>query len=182
MRSARPCSPSAQRSASARLLLPDPLGPTTALIPGPNSTTRPLGERLEALEPESAARRRRRASRRRRHAAASGPSARRCRARRGRCSRRHVSVARARRRRRQSPRSAGTRPRRADDRRPRTSMRTASRGRARSPRRPVDGPLAGRPLGVLLEPALGALQADSGSVARRAPGAASSMSQSRATS
>ena len=37
-RSARPCSPSAQRSASARLLLPDPLGPTTALIPGPNST------------------------------------------------------------------------------------------------------------------------------------------------
>ena len=37
-RSARPCSPSAQRSASARLLLPDPFGPTTALIPGPNST------------------------------------------------------------------------------------------------------------------------------------------------
>ena len=37
-RSARPCSPSAQRSASARLLLPDPLGPTTALIPPPNST------------------------------------------------------------------------------------------------------------------------------------------------
>ena len=36
-RSARPCSPSAQRSASARLLLPDPLGPTTALIPRPNS-------------------------------------------------------------------------------------------------------------------------------------------------
>ena len=37
-RSARPCSPSAQRSASARLLLPDPFGPTTALMPGPNST------------------------------------------------------------------------------------------------------------------------------------------------
>ena len=37
-RSARPCSPSAQRRASARLLLPDPFGPTTALIPGPNST------------------------------------------------------------------------------------------------------------------------------------------------
>src|SRR5690349_17495230 len=39
LRSARPCSPSDQRSASARLLLPEPLGPTTALIPGPNSTT-----------------------------------------------------------------------------------------------------------------------------------------------
>src|SRR6476646_5835582 len=38
LRSARPCSPSAQRSASARLLLPEPLGPTTALIPPPNST------------------------------------------------------------------------------------------------------------------------------------------------
>ena len=37
-RSARPCSPSAQRNASARLLLPEPFGPTTALIPGPNST------------------------------------------------------------------------------------------------------------------------------------------------
>src|SRR4051812_38568922 len=37
-RRARPCSPSAQRSASARLLLPEPFGPTTALIPGPNST------------------------------------------------------------------------------------------------------------------------------------------------
>ena len=37
-RSARPCSPSAQRSASARLLLPEPFGPTTALMPGPNST------------------------------------------------------------------------------------------------------------------------------------------------
>src|SRR5689334_4442704 len=39
IRSDRPCSPSDHRSASARLLLPDPLGPTTALIPGPNSTT-----------------------------------------------------------------------------------------------------------------------------------------------
>ena len=38
IRSERPCSPSAQRSASARLDLPDPLGPTTALIPAPNST------------------------------------------------------------------------------------------------------------------------------------------------
>ena len=37
-RSARPCSPSAQRRASARLLLPEPFGPTTALIPRPNST------------------------------------------------------------------------------------------------------------------------------------------------
>src|SRR4051794_7699517 len=39
LRSARPCSPSDQRRASARLLLPEPFGPTTALIPGPNSTT-----------------------------------------------------------------------------------------------------------------------------------------------
>src|SRR5690349_21765448 len=39
LRSARPCSPSDHRRASARLLLPDPFGPTTALIPGPNSTT-----------------------------------------------------------------------------------------------------------------------------------------------
>ena len=38
VRSARPCSPSAQRRASARLLLPEPFGPTMALIPGPNST------------------------------------------------------------------------------------------------------------------------------------------------
>src|SRR5262245_55549875 len=38
-RRARPCSPSAQRRASARLLLPDPFGPTTALIPPPNSTS-----------------------------------------------------------------------------------------------------------------------------------------------
>ncbi len=36
---ARPCSPSVQRRASARLLLPEPFGPTTALIPGANSTT-----------------------------------------------------------------------------------------------------------------------------------------------
>ena len=37
-RRARPCSPSAQRRASARLLLPEPFGPMTALIPGTNST------------------------------------------------------------------------------------------------------------------------------------------------
>src|SRR5262245_51078465 len=37
VRNVRPCSPSVQRRASARLLLPLPLGPTTALIPGPNS-------------------------------------------------------------------------------------------------------------------------------------------------
>ena len=37
-RSARPCSPSAQRSASARFDLPEPFGPTTALMPAPNST------------------------------------------------------------------------------------------------------------------------------------------------
>ena len=37
-RRARPCSPSAQRKASARLLLPDPFGPTIALMPGPNVT------------------------------------------------------------------------------------------------------------------------------------------------
>src|SRR4051812_36870065 len=38
VRSERPASPSVQRNASARLLLPLPLGPTIALIPAPNST------------------------------------------------------------------------------------------------------------------------------------------------
>ena len=38
IRRERPCSPSAHRRASARLDFPDPLGPTTALMPGPNST------------------------------------------------------------------------------------------------------------------------------------------------
>ena len=51
-RSARPCSPSAQRSASARLLLPDPFGPDDGADPGPELDVRPLGERLEALQPE----------------------------------------------------------------------------------------------------------------------------------
>ena len=39
VRSVLPCSPRDQRNASARLLLPLPLGPTTALMPGPNSMT-----------------------------------------------------------------------------------------------------------------------------------------------
>ncbi len=55
-RSARPCSPSAQRRASARLLLPDPFGPTTALIPGPNST---LVRSANDLKPWSRSARRR---------------------------------------------------------------------------------------------------------------------------
>ena len=49
-RSARPCSPSAHRNASARLLLPDPFGPTTALMPGTELDERPLAERLETLQ------------------------------------------------------------------------------------------------------------------------------------
>ena len=56
VRSARPCSPSAQRSASARLLLPQPFGPTTALMPGPNSTT---VFSANDLKPTAAVRRRR---------------------------------------------------------------------------------------------------------------------------
>src|SRR5437016_2704935 len=39
VRSDRPCSPRVQRRASARFDLPEPFGPTTALMPGPNSTT-----------------------------------------------------------------------------------------------------------------------------------------------
>ena len=60
-RSALPCSPSAQRSASARLLLPDPFGPTTALMPPPNST---LVRSANDLKP---------CSRRARRRAAAGP-------------------------------------------------------------------------------------------------------------
>ena len=60
-RTERPaCSPRAQRRASARLLLPEPLGPTTALIPT-ELDGGPLGEGLEPLEAEREEPRRREA-------------------------------------------------------------------------------------------------------------------------
>ena len=49
-RSARPCSPSAQRSASARLDLPEPLGPDDRRDARTELDVRALGERLEALQ------------------------------------------------------------------------------------------------------------------------------------
>ena len=49
-RSDRPCSPSAQRRASARLDLPEPFGPDDRADAGAELDVRPLGERLEALE------------------------------------------------------------------------------------------------------------------------------------
>ncbi len=50
VRSVRPCSPSVQRSASARLLLPLPLGPDHGADARPELDDRLLGERLEADE------------------------------------------------------------------------------------------------------------------------------------
>ena len=49
-RRALPCSPRAQRSASARLLLPEPLGPDHGADPGAEFDDRPLAERLETLQ------------------------------------------------------------------------------------------------------------------------------------
>ena len=117
-RRARPCSPSAQRSASARLLLPEPFGPTTALIPAPNST---LVRSANDLKPWSrsassrgAAGRRRRAGRRSRRPSVAPTASGRRAARR--------AAARAPRPRRRSRRSAATAPRR----RPRTSPSTST--------------------------------------------------------
>ena len=131
LRSARPCSPSAQRSASARLLLPEPLGPTTALIPPPNSTSVRSANDLKPWR-RSARRRGGRA-----HRDVTRPPGRR---RRGRTSRTAPIASpgspRAPGARPRSPRSAGTAPprRRAPGRRPRPRCGRASRGPGRSRR------------------------------------------------
>ncbi len=44
------CSPRAQRTASAMLLLPHPLGPTMPVMPGRTLTVVRLGEGLEAVQ------------------------------------------------------------------------------------------------------------------------------------
>ena len=149
-RSARPCSPSAQRSASARLLLPDPLGPTTALIPGPNSTR---VRSANDLKPAAGARAGApgRLTRRRRSASADGaragspPSA---------SSAAAAAAVSATTPRRPSPRSRRRSP--ADD----TSTTKCAGGPGpRRPRRRYSGRSPVAPLRELLEPALGALEA-----------------------
>ncbi len=44
------CSPSAHSTASVTFDLPEPLGPTITLVPGPNSSRRAIGERFESLQ------------------------------------------------------------------------------------------------------------------------------------
>src|SRR5690349_11769587 len=152
LRSARPCSPSDQRRASARLLLPDPFGPTTALIPGPNSTT---VRSANDLKPWS--------RRARRRAGAVTAAVRACSsARAGRAARgdlvpEHLDRALRRSRLGDAPRRTqadAERPAVHDDLDLEELLVVGSRG--------VDnvifGPRAGPPLGELLETALRALQ------------------------
>ena len=127
-RSARPCSPSAQRSASARLLLPEPFGPDDRADPAAELDVGPLGERLEALEAEGEQARRRRSRRgrsrcRRSCADRLGPL-------RWHRSRSIASAAAAV----SAVRATDPRRRRAPRRRPRPRSGTSSRGPARSRR------------------------------------------------
>ena len=46
------CSPMTQRIASETFVLPQPLGPTTPVMPSPNWTSVRVDERLEALDLE----------------------------------------------------------------------------------------------------------------------------------
>ena len=187
MRSARPCSPSAQRSASARLLLPEPFGPTTALMPGPNSTMRPLGERLEALErgaPGGAPGRVTDAV----AASASASTQPRSRGRPSAAGDRRRGDARSQRLERLGGgRRLGDPARRAlaDAERPPVDRDLDPERASRGPgpvasTSAVVRPLAGRPLGVLLEPALGALERRRSARPPASSGAASARSQSRA--
>ena len=168
IRSERPCSPSAQRSASARFDLPEPLGPTTALIPGPELDQRALGERLEPLDAQPEQPRR----------GAHGPSSRR-RVVRGQLRRRprpsspadaaraDLAAARSRRSTSSASAAADVSAIRRDGPSPTPSVRPLDDdldpelllvvGPDRLDQ-PVQRPLAGGPLGVLLEPALGALE------------------------
>ena len=159
-RSARPCSPSAQRSASARLLLPEPFGPTTALMPLPNSTTVRSANDLKPCSRRPSSRRRRRPEVEAHARDRLGRVA-------SRASRSIASAAAAV----SATRRDGPSPT------PRTSPATVTSIRNDSlvvgPGRldePVDGPVAGRPLGVFLEPALGALQGTDRAIRHRAPG------------
>ena len=180
-RSARPCSPSAQRRASARLLLPEPFGPTTALIPAPNSTTVRSANDLNPCRRSASSR-------------AGGRAVERVEG--------HERVVRAGRsatavptpvtavvpepiERLRGRRGLGDASRRplADAEHlaldPDLDAERPSRGPARSRRDPVVGPRAGSPLGVLLEAALGALEGAPGGPSDASSGVASDVSQSR---
>ena len=175
-RSARPCSPSAQRRASARLLLPDPFGPTTALMPGPNST---LVRSANDLKP---------CSRSAEQARLGGRSGSRL------TRRRPVRLGCRRRRRAGAPcawaaaavsaaRRDGPSPTPSTSPSTQTSIRNdvSWSGPVASTSR-YDGPVAGPALGVLLEPALGALErADRrlGAELRRRPGRRASRGPAR---
>ena len=134
VRSERPCSPSAQRSASARLLLPLPLGPTMALMPGPNSNRVASAKDLKPT---------RRSSRRRGSSSPRGPAA------VGRCRARPQDASGPPLRRR-SPPHAGSVPRRCRWRchRARPRRHSASRDpvpRPAAPDRPAPARSARRP-------------------------------------
>ena len=162
-RSARPCSPSAQRSASARLLLPEPFGPTTALMPGPNST---FVRSAKDLNPWSRSASRRGSAGR----ASSGPGrrARRTTVERHRPDRRVARpeddpdlLHRLRRGGRlcDPPRRplADAQPLPVDPDLDAERLLVVGPGRVHEP---VRRPVAGMSLGVLLEPALGTLERD----------------------
>ena len=159
MRSARPCSPSAQRRASARLLLPEPFGPTTALIPGPNST---CVRSANDLKPWSRTESRRAGARHGRSPRLAAPSRRSPRAvasarPRAVAAAEHLDRLRRGRRlghpaRRPTPIPSTSPP--TDDLDPEDLVVVRPAGLEDA----VRGPPAGRALGRLLEPALGALQ------------------------
>ena len=158
IRSERPCSPSAQRSASARFDLPEPLGPTTALMPGPNSTSvrsandlnpwtrrpRRRAGALTARRPAPARRRDPRTPTRPALAASTLAAQDLERLRRGR---RLGDPARR-------PFAHPEHPALDDHLDPELLLVVRADGLDE----PVGRPLAGGPLGVLLEPALGALE------------------------
>ena len=179
-RSARPCSPSAQRSASARLLLPEPFGPTTALIPPPNST---FVRSANDLKPWSRSASRRGAAGRASAIGAlascrSSPTA--ARASVGRalapgCARSPRAAAAVSATRRDGPSPTPSTS-------PSTQTSTRNDFSWSGPDRlddPVVGPLAGSALGVLLQPALRALEREDRRLQRSAPARPAPISQSR---
>ena len=175
VRSARPCSPSAQRSASARLLLPLPLGPTTALMPGPNSTTVRSANDLKPTR--RSARRRARAHVRRPSCSAVGPPSSGDGRRSGSVDARHgglCGLVSASRRLRPCP-APRTRPSSAD-----LDDEVASWSGPSALTTRYAGRAAGARVGMLLEPALGRLEVVRRQRRRRARGAATSSRSARA--
>ena len=166
MRSERPCSPSAQRSASARLRLARAVGPDDRADAGPELDEGALGEGLEALDPQP------QQARRGTHDGSSASASADASAAisrpwpaLGRAMPRGMPRARADRLER-----LGGRGRLGDPpRRPLTRAEDAAVDLDLDPEallvvgpdgldQPVERPVAGRALGVLLEPALGALE------------------------